>query len=87
MLAVYDVVTALLLVSAVAGLVRVALGPGTADRVLGTLLTGTTGSAALLVLGARTGEPALQVVALTAVLLAAVLTAVFVRLDVRRGGR
>ena len=74
-------IAAVLICSAAAGLVRVLLGPTAADRVLGVLLSGTTSAAALLVLGEAAGEPALTVTALAAVLLAALLTAVFTRLD------
>jgi multicomponent Na+:H+ antiporter subunit F len=52
------------------GLVRILRGPGDADRMMAAQLIGTGGIAALLILGAVTGEPAAVDVALTIALLA-----------------
>ena len=52
-------------------LVRVLRGPGAADRMMATQLLGTGGIAAVLLLGAATGEGAAVDVALTLALLAA----------------
>lgn len=54
-------------------LVRVLRGPTGRDRLLGVLLTGTTGAALLAVLSVRTGVPALRDAALVMMALAAVV--------------
>jgi multicomponent Na+:H+ antiporter subunit F len=54
-------------------LVRVLRGPTGRDRLLGVLLTGTTGAGLLAVLSVRTGVPALRDVALVMMALAAVV--------------
>jgi multicomponent Na+:H+ antiporter subunit F len=59
------------------GLVRVLRGPGDADRVMAAQLLGTGGIAALLLLGAATGEPGAADVALTLALLAAFASVAF----------
>lgn len=54
-------------------LVRVLRGPTGRDRLLGVLLTGTTGAGLLAVLSVRTDVPALRDVALVMMALAAVV--------------
>lgn len=68
-----------LLLTVVAGLVRIVRGPTPADRILAAQLFGTTGVAVLLLLAQALQRPALRDVALTFALLAAVTTAAFVR--------
>lgn len=70
---------AFLVVMVALGLVRVARGPGYADRMMGTQLLGTGGIAALLLVSGATGEPAVVDVALTLALLAAFASIAFVR--------
>lgn len=77
----FRVIAALFLVLTVlAGLVRVARGPTLADRILVTQLFGTTGVAVLLILAADPGRASLRDVALVFALLAAVTVIAFVRL-------
>lgn len=71
-------VAAFLLLNVLAGLVRVVRGPTLADRILVAQLFGTTGVAALLLLGAATAEPALVDVALLFAILAPVTVVAFV---------
>lgn len=71
-----------LLLNVIAGLVRIARGPTTADRMLAAQLFGTTGVATLLLLDAALDARALRDVALVFALLAAVLSVAFVK----RGG-
>ncbi|MFF0991032.1 monovalent cation/H+ antiporter complex subunit F [Kocuria nitroreducens] len=54
-------------------LVRVLRGPTGRDRLLGVLLTGTTGAALLAVLSVSTGVPAVRDAALVMMALAAVV--------------
>jgi len=61
------------------GLVRVARGPGYADRMMAAQLLGSGGIAVLLLSGAATGETAVVDVALTLALLAAFASIAFVR--------
>lgn len=61
------------------GLVRVLRGPADADRMMAAQLLGTGGIAAVLLLGAATGERAAIDVALTLALLAAFATFAFVK--------
>jgi multicomponent Na+:H+ antiporter subunit F len=61
------------------GLFRVLRGPGAADRMMAAQLIGTEGIAALLLLGAITGEPAVVDVALTLALLATFASIAFVK--------
>ena len=63
--------TAFILAMVALGLVRVLRGPGDADRMMAAQLLGTGGIAAVLLLGAATGEAATVDVALTLALLAA----------------
>jgi multicomponent Na+:H+ antiporter subunit F len=67
------------------GLVRVARGPASADRMLSANLFGTTGVAILLLLAEAGEKPALRDVALVFASLAAVVVSTFVtRAWVRR---
>lgn len=68
----------LLLLTIVAGLVRVLRGPTAADRMLAAQLFGTTGVAILLLLGQAFAAPALWDAALVFALLAAVAAVAFV---------
>jgi multicomponent Na+:H+ antiporter subunit F len=61
------------------GLARILRGPGDADRMMAAQLLGTGGIAALLLLGAATGEEAAVDVALTVALLAAFASIAFVK--------
>ena len=61
------------------GLVRVALGPGRAERLMAAQLLGTGAIGALLLFGAASGEPAVFDVALTLALLAAFASIAFVK--------
>jgi multicomponent Na+:H+ antiporter subunit F len=81
-----------LLLNLVAGLVRVQRGPTRSDRMVASMLFGTTGVAILLVLAEATDQPALVDVALVFSLLAAINTIAFVREGwgqgrIRGGGR
>jgi multicomponent Na+:H+ antiporter subunit F len=69
-------VALLLVLTVLAGMVRVARGPTFADRMLAALLFGTTGVAVLLLLGAE----GLRDVALLFSLLASISVVAFVRL-------
>lgn len=68
-----------LLLTLVAGLVRVVIGPTPTDRLMAAQLMGTTGIATLLVLAPVLHAPALVDVALVFALLAAVAAAAFTR--------
>ena len=61
------------------GLVRVARGPGYADRMMAAQLLGTGGIATLLLMGVAVGEAAVVDVALTLALLAAFTSIAFVK--------
>ena len=61
------------------GLVRVARGPGYADRMMAAQLLGTGGIGALLLVGAAVREAAVVDVALTLALLAAFTSIAFVK--------
>ena len=61
------------------GLVLVLRGPGDPDRMMAAQLSGTGGIAAVLLLGAATGEDAAVDVALTLALLAAFASFAFVK--------
>jgi multicomponent Na+:H+ antiporter subunit F len=61
------------------GLIRILRGPDDADRMMAAQLLGTGGIAALLLLGAATGEAAVIDVALTLALLAAFASIAFVK--------
>jgi multicomponent Na+:H+ antiporter subunit F len=66
------------------GLVRVARGPGRAERMMAAQLLGTGAIGALLLFGAATGEPAVVDVALTLALLSAFAAIAFVKSAVRQ---
>jgi multicomponent Na+:H+ antiporter subunit F len=66
------------------GLVRVARGPGRAERMMAAQLLGTGAIGALLLFGAATGEPAVVDVALTLALLSAFAAIAFVDSAVRQ---
>lgn len=72
-------VAVVLLLSVIAGLVRVARGPTLADRILVAQLFGTTGVAVLLLVAADPGKSALRDVALTFAVLAPITVVAFVR--------
>ena len=61
------------------GLVRILRGPGDADRMMAAQLIGTSGIAALLLLGTVSGVSAAVDVALTFALLAAFTSIAFVK--------
>jgi multicomponent Na+:H+ antiporter subunit F len=61
------------------GLLRILRGPGDADRMMAAQLLGTGGIAAVLLVGAATGEDAAVDVALTLALLAAFASFAFVK--------
>jgi len=63
------------------GLVRILRGPGDADRMMAAQLIGTSGIAALLLLGTVSGVPAAVDVALTLALLATFASIAFVKKD------
>jgi multicomponent Na+:H+ antiporter subunit F len=71
--------SAFVLLLVAVGLVRILRGPGDADRMMAAQLLGTGGIAALLLLGAATGEAAIVDVALTLALLAAFASVAFVK--------
>lgn len=66
------------------GLIRVWRGPTASDRMLASLLFGSTTVAVLLLLAQWQGQPALRDVALLFVLLATILSVAFVGLPRRR---
>jgi multicomponent Na+:H+ antiporter subunit F len=66
------------------GLVRVARGPGRAERMMAAQLLGTGAIGALLLFGAATGEAAAVDVALTLALLAAFASIAFVKFAVQQ---
>ncbi len=67
-----------LLLNLVAGLWRVSVGPSAADRMLSALLFGSTTVAVLVLLAEWQQVPALRVVALLFVMLAAIVSIAFV---------
>lgn len=69
------------------GLVRVARGPGRAERMMAAQLLGTGAIGALLLFGAAAGEPAVLDVALTLALLAAFASIAFVKFAVQQDRR
>jgi multicomponent Na+:H+ antiporter subunit F len=71
--------TGFVLLMVAVGLARILRGPGDADRMMAAQLLGTGGIAALLLLGAATGEDAVVDVALTLALLAAFASIAFVK--------
>lgn len=83
---VLTVVLALLAVNVLLSLVRVVRGPTGRDRLLGVVLSGTTGAAVLLVAATLTGTTALRDTALVVVALATVVVLARVRGDARARG-
>ena len=80
-------IAVLLVLTVLAGLVRVARGPTLMDRMLVAQLFGTTGVAVLLLLSVDAGRGALRDVALVLALLAPIASVAFVRLaEASRGG-
>ncbi len=69
------------------GLVRVALGPGRAERMMAAQLLGTGAIGALLLFGVASGEPAVFDVALTLALLAAFASIAFVKFAAQQDRR
>jgi multicomponent Na+:H+ antiporter subunit F len=76
--------TVVLLLTLLAGLVRVWRGPTATDRLMTAQLFGTTGVAILLLLAEALPEPGLRNVALVFALLAVVAVAAFVHRGPRR---
>ena len=66
------------------GLVRVARGPGRAERMLAAQLLGTGAIGALLLFGAASGDGAMFDVALTLALLSAFASIAFVKFALRQ---
>jgi multicomponent Na+:H+ antiporter subunit F len=75
----YFALAAFLLLNIVASLIRIARGPTAADRMLATLLFGTTAVAVLLLLAEAQAHPPLRDVALVFALLSAVAAIAFVK--------
>ena len=75
----YLVAALILLLSILAGLLRVVRGPTAADRMLAAQLFGTTGVAVLLLFGRAFGVPAYWDVALVFAVLAAITGIAFAR--------
>lgn len=71
--------TAFLVLTLAAGLVRIMRGPTSADSMLAAQLIGTTGVGILLLLAEAMSAPALRDVALALALLAALAAVAFVR--------
>jgi multicomponent Na+:H+ antiporter subunit F len=72
-------VAAFLLLNIFVGVIRLALGPTAADRMLVVQLFGTTGVAILILLSAALSKPALVNVALVFALLAVMTIVAFVK--------
>jgi len=66
------------------GLLRVARGPGRAERMMAAQLLGSGAIGALLLIGAAAGEPSVVDVALTLALLSAFAGVAFVKFAVRQ---
>jgi multicomponent Na+:H+ antiporter subunit F len=66
------------------GMVRVARGPGRAERMMAAQLLGSGAIGALLLFGAATGEAAVVDVALTLALLSAFASIAFVKFALRQ---
>ena len=66
------------------GLIRVAIGPGRAERMMAAQLLGTGAVGALLLLSAAVDEPAVVDVALTLALLSAFASIAFVKFAARQ---
>jgi multicomponent Na+:H+ antiporter subunit F len=76
--AVLYAVSLVLTANMLVGLVRVALGPTTADRLSAALMLASTGVGLLAVLSVVTGYPTLRDVALVLVVLSTLVVVVFV---------
>jgi multicomponent Na+:H+ antiporter subunit F len=74
-----------LLLTFLAGMIRVLIGPGRTDRMLAAQLFGTTGVAMMLLLAEGLGQPPLRDVALVFAILAGVAAVAFVRGATARG--
>jgi len=77
----YFIIAIFLLINLLVGLIRAAQGPTRADRLLAAQLFGATTAAILALLAAALGLAALYDVALIFVLLAAMASMAFVRLQ------
>ena len=75
---------AFLVLTVALGLVRVARGPGRAERMMAAQLLGSGAIGALLLFAAASAEPAVVDVALTLALLAAFASIAFVKLALRQ---
>lgn len=73
------ILVGLLMASILIGLVRVVKGPSHVDRLLVIQLSGTTGTAILLILSQTLASPALMDAALILALLAALVSAALVQ--------
>lgn len=69
------------------GLIRVALGPGRAERMMAAQLLGSGAIGTLLLFGAASAEPAVVDVALTLALLSAFAAIAFVKFAARQDRR
>lgn len=74
---VYQIAAIFLLLNIGAGLIRVLMGPTTADRLLSVQLFGTTGTTILILLSLETNNESFQNVALIFALLASILGVTF----------
>jgi multicomponent Na+:H+ antiporter subunit F len=77
-------VAAFIVLMVAVGLVRVARGPGRADRMMAAQLLGSGAVGALLLFGAASGEAAVFDVALTLALLSAFASIAFVKFALRQ---
>ena len=75
---------AFLMLMVALGLVRVARGPGRAERMMAAQLLGTGAIGALLLFSAASGDPAVVDVALTLALLSAFASIAFVKFALRQ---
>ncbi|MGB2819019.1 MAG: monovalent cation/H+ antiporter complex subunit F [Burkholderiaceae bacterium] len=75
---------AFLVLMVAVGLLRVARGPGRAERMMAAQLLGTGAIGALLLVGAATGDGAVLDVALTLALLSAFASIAFVKFALRQ---
>lgn len=73
-----EALAVILLISAGMGMIRIGLGPTSADRMLASMLFGTVGVALTLVLGALEDMPALIDMAIVFAILASVTSVAFV---------
>ncbi|MBN8490522.1 MAG: K+/H+ antiporter subunit F [Burkholderiales bacterium] len=77
-------VAAFIVLMVAVGLVRVARGPGRADRMMAAQLLGSGAVGALLLFGAASGDAAVFDVALTLALLSAFASIAFVKFALRQ---